>query len=771
MLLLDFLDKNKIPYLKFSMKFKGKGKKDCGDGVVAGYQNFTYEEAMLWNTMRSKQKNKKAPDTLNVILKNQPFMVIDIDDKKVADDLLVKYGDNFTTKSCTKNLPHIWRKMDKKDNNTTNTLKDKYDLIYHNIFEKIDSVIEDATDIKSMPVFSEWEHSTKSNKPTKAELKGLARHQKPDSKPSKPLSSENKLKYNELLDMIPTDKIDYDIWMKIVFACHNINDNLKLSALNWSKTSPKYQENPEEFNIAWNYCVDSDTACKLGTLTYYAMKFNETKYKSWVDKHTANTVNPDDLSAEFLREFDEDNLVYTDQKLLYIFINNKWILDKDLNILKHTIRTLAKAKFQLKINEAHNKVNEGPKDPQSLQLFYASLTALRNELEKVKRKKIIDDTAQYVIQLLCSKKTEVDFQTVIFDVNEEQHYNLHFKNGVLELDNNMNFRPRVHSDYVSKFLNWDYNKNVDESILNEIKLDFKKIQPNCHQRKFLLQHMAYSLCGNTRRNMIKFNIGSVASNGKSTLPEIHMLCFPLYSEVLESDYFKKGNTKRHKTSISLLQNPVRFAYVEEIDEKTLDDSFMKNVLCGKISVEVLFGTTISGYIQAKFTVLGNETPVLKSDNGILRRGIQQDFDSHFNENLSPDFEDDWENKIFYGNNNYKTKYESDDYKNGYLQILLQHYDLEFQVPKINKEAFSQTLELGNTDNEIIDEFEVGLPTDFISNKIVKSLFPTKSFRNIVTVLRRKFGKDCYFPNKKINGVKGQFNKIKIKIDIENSSNN
>ena len=110
------------------------------------------------------------------------------------------------------------------------------------------------------------------------------------------------------------------------------------------------------------------------------------------------------LSAEFLREFDEDNLVYTDQKLLYIFINNKWILDEDLNILKHTIRTLAKAKFQLKINEAHNKVNEGPKDPQSLQLFYASLTALRNELEKVKRKKIIDDTAQYVIQLLCSKK-------------------------------------------------------------------------------------------------------------------------------------------------------------------------------------------------------------------------------------------------------------------------------------------------------------------------------------------------------------------------------
>ena len=64
MLLLDFLDKNKIPYLKFSMKFKGKGKKDCGDGVVSGYQNFTYEEAMLWNTMRSKQKNKKAPENL-----------------------------------------------------------------------------------------------------------------------------------------------------------------------------------------------------------------------------------------------------------------------------------------------------------------------------------------------------------------------------------------------------------------------------------------------------------------------------------------------------------------------------------------------------------------------------------------------------------------------------------------------------------------------------------------------------------------------------------
>ena len=62
---------------------------------------------------------------------------------------------------------------------------------------------------------------------------------------------------------------------------------------------------------------------------------------------------------------------------------------------------------------------------------------------------------------------------------------------------------------------------------------------------------------------------------------------------LDSSVFDLGNTKRHKQFIHLIQNPIRFAYVEELSRKNLDVETLKDFIDGdKLNVEIMFGKKV-----------------------------------------------------------------------------------------------------------------------------------------------------------------------------------
>ena len=746
-MLRTFCDTNKIPYLLFKMNKKPNGKKDCSDGVIPNFQNITYEDAMKWNKLRMKKSSQ--PDTMNVVIKNTKYMVIDIDDAKIQDELLGKYGKQHLTLSSTKQLPHLWRERHPQDNNTTRVGKKNYDLVYQNVFESITAEFQNATD--DMDVFNDWELKSSI---TKEKIEKVAKCQKGLIAPK--LSSSDTIKYKFLLDLIPTSKLDYDEWMRVVFSLHNINSNLKSVALEWSKTSPKYYEDPDEFNIAWDYCKTGDMMCGEGTLKTLAAKYDKEGFIKWFTDFTNNQINPDDLAKDFITAFGEDNLAYTEDKILYIFKNNNWCCDADLSILKYSIRAQSQGNFITLLEGIGARMKTEPHTQMEMLSKLASHYA--KQLDDLKKKKIMDDTASFIIQYLSNKVTETGHQPIVFDVNKEQLFNLHFNNGVYDLEAK-EFRPREHSDFVTKKLDWDYNAVVNEKILKEVEADFKKIQPDKHEFALMMSWMAYCLCGDTSRNVIKFNIGTKAGNGKSTVPELHQLVFPIYSKVLDQDFFKKGNTKRHKTAIHLLRSPIRMTFIEEIDEKQLDVSYMKNFIAGLLSVEVLFGTEEQGRIQSKTQVIGNEAPVMDSDNGILRRGLQQNFESQFlpEEAYNVSIEGG-ATRVFKEDINYKKKYENDEYKNAYLQLLLSHFDVNFKIPKKNRDAFKMTLDSNNNDDSILDKIELCLTG--LTKKDAIAEFSPLPFRDIKKVIEAKYGSiyNCY---KKMNGVKGVFEGIRI----------
>ena len=734
--LKNFLDTQKIPYLLFKMKYKNNGKKkDPSDGVIANFQNISYEDAMKWNKLRLKKKEK--PDTMNVVLKHTRYMVIDIDDKKISPDLLSKYGSSNQTKSTSKKLPHLWRKMDKQDNNDTRIGKGKYDLVYQNIFESMDATFENHID--EFEVFTDWEVKSSStiSKDRKAKI---PKHQSVHNL-VKPLSNEDMIKYRDLVHIIPTKELDYDEWMRCVFALHNINGNLRSVALEWSKTSPKYDEDPDEFDIAWNYCKEGDLMCNEGTLKTMAAKYDKPKFMDWFVTHTKEAINPDDLATSFIKELGEHNLAYTKDKILYIFKNKNWHRDDDLSILKYSIRTGAQQVIEALREQTIQKCITA--DPKQSGVLMKLAQYYSKELEKLKKKKIMDDASAFVIQFLSNKMTTKEYEPIVFDVNPEQTFNIHFKNGVYDLID-QEFREREHCDYITKYLPWDFNENVTSTVLEEVENDFKVLQPDPEQYELMMAFMAYCLCGDTSRNIIKFNIGTKAGNGKSTVPELHQIVFPIYSKVLDQEFFKKGYTKRHKTSIHLLRSPIRMTYIEEIDEKQLDVAFIKTFLAGNLSVEELFATTVEGKIQSKVQVLGNEPPVMDSDNGILRRGFQQNFETSF---LPKEKYDKaikkGEKRVYLEDIHYKTKYENEEYKNAYLQLLLKHFNVMFNIPNKNRDAFKTTLSENDNKDNILDRLRTDENGGICKEDMVAELHPIP-LRVILKTIRAEYGNiyDC-----------------------------
>lgn len=273
----------------------------------------------------------------------------------------------------------------------------------------------------------------------------------------------------------------------------------------------------------------------------------------------------------------------------------------------------------------------------SKQIAKVGLTKELKQSEKaIGSTSFLRDTIEQIKKNLLLKQSDV-----MFDTNDELKFCLNFKNGILDLkkikmtknklDFSLAFRERTADDLVSKTLDWKFKSKCDAKKLEETEGFFKQIQPEQEQRDLQLLWLAYCLTGDTSKSKFKMNIGPLASNGKSTEADIHSTVFDIYSTDIDRETFNKGFTKKHKVFHPLLKNPIRFAYIEELDRQKLDIDTLKRFVDGKKqSVEELFGTTVSGILQAKLTTTSNKDPNFNApDRGLLRRGIIQNYTSVF----------------------------------------------------------------------------------------------------------------------------------------------
>jgi phage/plasmid-associated DNA primase len=384
----------------------------------------------------------------------------------------------------------------------------------------------------------------------------------------------------------------------------------------------------------------------------------------------------------------------------------------------------------------------------------------RQLLEATKIHYAKNTTLSNTYQMLLNKLSCVKC-SIIFDVGTDNYYNIHFKNGVYDLK--QGFRSRLETDYVTKYLDYDYLPltDISQEIQDDVLGFFQKVQPDKEQRDFTLGYLAYCLTGDATKQIFKMNIGHTASNGKSTELSIHEKCFKNYTQKIDNKVLLLNFEKRHKHLVDLISQPIRLVYFEEMPKgKKLDVEFIKDFVDGKnISCEIMFGTKSEIKIQAKLMSVSNHDFQVDTDAGILRRGRVQKYESKFIS--KDDGELDAENHIYEKIDGFENRFDDVMYKNAYFHLLLSYID-KLVVPKVNKDEFKKTAEENdNVLTDILDGFTITKNhTDFISKADIDVLCGSKERFNEYKSKLQSMGCKYESQERYNSSVKGRFSGIK-----------
>ena len=376
----------------------------------------------------------------------------------------------------------------------------------------------------------------------------------------------------------------------------------------------------------------------------------------------------------------------------------------------------------------------------------------------------------YIIKEICGLITNTN---IIFDNNDNMDYCLNFKNGIVDLkkikycsngDYSNAFRKRTKEDYIQYTLDYDFIPNKLDN--NKLIIDkiFSAQLPNNKEKEFIYRWFGYCMTGDTTEQKYLCSIGYSASNGKSTQSKIFNSCLPLYSMKFDNRIFSENYSKSHKQFIHLQDKPIRYTYIEEIDQANMNANLLKDYVDGdKLQIERLYSNCEDVKLKAKLNICSNLDLTLKNaDEGTLRRGIQLNFNIKFvSKNKYAQLEDKTGCAI--GNKNLiKDLFNNDENKNAFIHLLLDRITdvidngLDEDIYMTNN--FTKTMEEYDTFKTFInDNYVKGDHNDKIS--IVDFLddyndtLPKKITRNALIKECKRVGY-VYDRDKRINNIKG-----------------
>ena len=554
----------------------------------------------------------------------------------------------------------------------------------------------------------------------------------------------------------------YTEWINIIWALRSMNnEDYKQIAYDLAKRCNRDAE--KYVDVYWdNYNATKNVT--IASLFYYAKESDEKEFYKIKNKYAVEkyfdfitienmiqTASESDFADIFYKQF-KNNMVL-DGDNLYLYYDNEWRVEKEskphilINMIDKWCKEYIKRCYVL-VGKSKAEFVDDEEMIKFLNKFDKNIAKMNLGCKKV-------NFCKNVATFLKSKMSVI-FDKKPFDIGEQDHYNINFKNGVYDMKNKI-FRERCYYDYITKWLDYDYieSEKISDEIHNDVLDFFKKIQPDKEQRDFTIGFLSYCLTGNIDKQKFKMNIGYSAQNGKSTELGIHDKCFPIYTKKLNRETFDTGYTKRHKHIIDILNNPIRLAYVEELSERKMDTEFIKDFVdAKKISCEVMFGTDETKKIQAKMMTVGNSDFNAKTDEGLKRRGLIQHYTSKFVE--KGEFSE--ENHIYKRIDGFENRFADDKYKNAYFHLLLKYTD-NLIIPKVNEDAFKEVCDDNDHfKNTLFDAYELtGDPNHAVYWKDICVLFgstPAKANRkNISNEMKRlnlvydkdKFcnGKGCY----------------------------
>ena len=571
-------------------------------------------------------------------------------------------------------------------------------------------------------------------------------------------------KIYDIADLIDIDIIDsYDTWTRIIWSCRSNEeqspeDNFNLACYISSRGKKQATKlNGEylfdEVEKIWDDYEENRKGMSIGTIYGYAKESNPIKFNTICNVDNAK-IKKEGLEKMIKKSQNIQSASITPSPLTSVSItspspspsivsetpevSNDDLVDLVNNITNATVANvfyvLYKEDFKWNMNQLYywtgdiwnNEISESVIHNRLSSDVYLRLHSIvydkiqrwTDSHQKANEQNPYTSLLKSILSLLERPFREKTYKDILdkykinatneyLNLTEDQKANIHFKNGVLQLDKIESvdkimdaFRPRVKTDFVSGFNNYDF-VIPSPKALQEVSQVYEKIQTEQSQRDFFLSYLSYCLTGFTEQQICEFCIGYKASNGKSAHLEIHSLCMPFYTHKMDNKCFNENYTKTHKQFIKLVEKPIRMAIMEELKCQKIDTSVFKDFVDGKeLNIEIMYGTSVNRSHQAKLKITGNADPNIDNDNGVLRRGRKLDFESVFKDNV----EDDFETRIFKNDNtlidNFKMENNKNEYCSAYIVMLIP-YVIEYLKTKNIKTSEK----IKNAFKDMVEEYD------------------------------------------------------------------
>ena len=641
----------------------------------------------------------------------------------------------------------------------------------------------------------------------------------------------------KIMDLIDVQFLDnYIDWLKIISSAKGLNIPKSFTEQISKKVPEKYD--PDDWLEKGTYSSCYGSVGSMGLLVNYAKRSNLIGVKELYKKRCAVNFPTSSLQvAQLYLTLWGEALKLNLDKEAFIYDGNIWqpVNKKGDQIIRHLYSNmipyikecLTPVENELKIlqNEweiacAEYKI---PKSPRQKEL--ETIVKGMKEVDKNLQNRNIDVYYKFIQTEICEL-----YENFVFNNNDEQENNLHFKNGVLMLDKlytkdfKQYWRKRKFEDLVTYHLPYDYDDNKDEDKIDEIKMLVKKIHYNLEEGtdevmnenlNGYLSWIAYNLTGNTGLQKMMYHVGYKGSNGKSKSFEILTDVFDKYCVKGVGDFFSKDNGKKHKALDTILNSPCRLLYLEETGKIMAETDLLKNIINGgEMTYEVMYGTNITKKVVCKLNAVANVDPVVDEDDaGMSRRGMIIYYRSQFLQKgtsksvhagkfvngkgklpidkktkieLNLEYKDNFEHGIYCREDDLDKKFKMNVYKNAYIHMLFEYWINFYKKKTIDfPESFTEDYQAAAEEGDVIQssiisniETDTGnlAKTDLIER--LEELYP-KDFKNVNwKVIKDSLTKNTYTYDKNLTCLteKGKkcrgciknckLTKIEIKIPIE-----
>jgi P4 family phage/plasmid primase-like protien len=446
----------------------------------------------------------------------------------------------------------------------------------------------------------------------------------------------------KLLNIYRSD--NYKEWLEVGFCLKNIDDNLLIDWIDFSKQSKKFKNG--ECEKLWKSFKKSGLS--MGSLHMWAKNDNPDRYSDIIMSQY------DGLITKSL-----DATHYKVALVFYKMYQSNFICES----IKHKEIYEFKCHRWIRNDSSHCIVKKLNEDFYSLydkytKIIYNKMSSLNeNEFEQKNEKKNLENKYK-AAQNVCKNIHNANYKDKLLSELHKLYYDEYFfnnldsnknlicfNNGVYDLDK-MELRNGRPEDCISLSTNINYIV-YDSNNPNIIKLEkfFEEIQPNLETRRFLYIILASCLDGNQRNQIFPILTGNGA-NGKGRLAKLVEDALGDYASTIDVSFLTQKRTSPGNANPQLAKTKGRrIIILQEPDNcDKLNTGLMKSITGGdKLEARKLYGDPFIIDPQFKTFLVCNNLPKIETiDGGTWRRVRAIPFKCTFKDN--PDINDPYQKK-------------------------------------------------------------------------------------------------------------------------------